>query len=82
MAEQSPWRLDWQTDFANRLARAGQIDAAFAWLQKELDRPIERDSNDVERLRTAIADLYRSQGRWADLLKFTADWITRKPHDR
>ena len=30
-------------------------------------------------LRTAYADLYRQQTRWADLLKFTTAWIARKP---
>ncbi len=79
MVEKSPWHLHWQTDFANRLARAGQVDAAFAWLQKELDRPIEREIHEDETLRTAVCELYRSQGRWADLLKFTAAWIARKP---
>jgi hypothetical protein len=79
MAEAAPWRLDWQTDYARRLAIAGDVDAAFAWLQKELARPIDRAGYEVESLKTAIADLYRTQVRWADLLKFTTQWIAAKP---
>ena len=82
MVEKSPWHLHWETDFANRLARAGQVDAAFAWLQKELDRPIERDIHEDETLRSAVCELYRGQGRWADLLKFTSEWIARKPESQ
>ena len=73
------WHLDWQIDFGRRLMQAGQTDAALAWLQKELDRPIERASHEDESLRTAVADLYRTGARWADLLKFTTQWIARKP---
>ncbi|MBI5759842.1 MAG: hypothetical protein HZA46_15090 [Planctomycetales bacterium] len=79
MAEKAPWHLHWQIDSANRLLRAGQHDAAFAWLQKEFDRPIERLSHEDDSLRSAYADLYRSQVRWVDLLKFTTQWIARNP---
>ena len=79
MAEQAPWQLYWQTDYANRLSRAGQPDAALAWLQKEFDRPIERPSHEVDSLRSVYADLLRTQYRWADLLKFTTQWIARNP---
>ena len=82
MVEKSPWHLHWQTDFAHRLARAGQVDAAFAWLQKELDRQIERESYEDETLRSAVCELYRGQGRWADLLKFTGEWIAKKPESQ
>ncbi len=82
LVEKSPWHLHWQTDFAHRLARAGQVDAAFAWLQKELDRPIERDIHEDETLRSAVCELYRGQGRWTDLLKFTTEWIAKKPESQ
>ncbi len=79
LAEESPWEIGRQTDYANRLLQAGQADAAYVWLQKQLDRDLEYDKNADEQLRNAYADLYRSQTRWADLLKFTTDWIGRKP---
>lgn len=74
-----PWQLHWQTDYASRLMAAGQPDAAYAWLQQELDRKVERTAHEEETLRTAIVEQYRTQARWADMLKFTADWIAREP---
>jgi hypothetical protein len=79
LVETSPWHLHWQTDYANRLARAGQVEPAIAWLRKELERDIERESHEDDTIRSAMADVYRSQARWADLLKFTTEWIGRKP---
>lgn len=79
LAEEAPWDTGMQTDYANRLMQAGHADAAYQWLQAQLDRPIERDNSDDESLRTAYANLYRGQARWADLLQFTTAWIDRKP---
>lgn len=79
IAEQGPWNPHWQTDYAQRLSQAGQFDAAHAWLQKELARPVKRRQEDDEVLRSVVTDLYRTQTRWADLLKFTTEWIALKP---
>jgi hypothetical protein len=79
LAAQSPWEIGRQTDYAQHLLQAGQADAAYAWLQKQLDREIEYDKSDDQTLRTAYAELYRSQTRWEDLLKFTTAWVDRKP---
>ena len=79
LVEQSPWHLHWQTDYASRLGRAGQVDAGIAWLKKEIERPIERETHEDETLRSAICDVFRTQARWTDLLKFTGEWIARKP---
>ena len=79
LAENAPWDAYKQVDLARRLMQAGQADAAYAWLDKQLARPEERSGNDDEMLRTAYADLYREQTRWADLLKFTTAWIAGSP---
>ncbi|HEV3417772.1 MAG TPA: VIT domain-containing protein, partial [Pirellulales bacterium] len=79
LAERAPWDVNKQTDLARRLMQAGQADAAYDWLQKQLDRPEERDNSEYESLRTAYADLYRGQARWEDLLRFTTKSIERKP---
>ncbi len=79
LAEQSPWEIGRQTDYAQHLLQAGKADAAYAWLQKQLDRDIEFDNSTDESLRSAYAELYRSQACWEDLLKFTTDWIARRP---
>ena len=79
LAEQAPWDASKQADYARRLMQAGRAPAAYEWLQKQLDRPEERSSSEDETLRTAMADLYRGQARWEELLKFTTKWIERKP---
>ncbi len=79
LAEQTPWDTGMQTDYANRLMQTGHANAAYQWLQTQLDRPIKRDNSDDESLRTAYANLYRGQARWEDLLRFTTKWIDRKP---
>jgi hypothetical protein len=79
LAADAPWDAYKQVDLARRLMQAGQADAAYAWLDKQLARPEERASSDDDTLRTAYADLYRQQTRWGDLLKFTTAWIARNP---
>src|SRR5204863_117924 len=79
MAEAAPWEVYKQGNYASRLLRAGQAEAAYAWLDKQLARPEVRTPGDDESLRTSYAELYRTQARWADLLKFTTAWIARKP---
>ena len=79
LAANAPWDVSKQTDYAQRLMQAGQADAAYDWLQKQLDRKVERDNSEDEILRTAYANLYRGEARWEDLLRFTTKWIDRKP---
>ena len=79
LSDEAPWDTGMQTDYANRLMQAGHADAAYQWLQAQLDRPIQRDNADDDTLRTAYANLYRGQARWEDLLRFTTKWIDRKP---
>lgn len=78
LAEAAPWHLHWQEDYARRLANSGQFDAAHAWLRQELARP-ERNSAETHALRSSIADLYRQQTKWAELLKWTTEWIATNP---
>ena len=79
LAEEAPWDTNKQIDYGRRLMQAGQAAAAYQWLDKQLDRPVERDHSDEDSLRTAYADFYRGQARWEELLRFTTKWIDRKP---
>jgi tetratricopeptide (TPR) repeat protein len=81
LAEQSPWNLYAQIDYARRLQNAGQTDASLAWLQRELDRKIERNASEVEALNSAFITFYRAQARWDDLLKFTQQGMERNPEN-
>lgn len=77
-ATAAPWQLYLQTEYAQRLTTAGQFAAAHAWLRQEIARP-ERNSSEDETLRTVVADTYRQQYQWAELLKWTTEWIARNP---
>jgi tetratricopeptide (TPR) repeat protein/predicted Zn-dependent protease len=81
LAEQTPWNVYAQIEFARRLRTAGQTDASLAWLQQELDRKVERTASEAEALQAAVAEFYRVQARWADLLKLTEQWIERRPEN-
>jgi predicted Zn-dependent protease len=79
IAEQNPWDVYQQTSFASYLMQIGQPEAAVAWLKKEIAREVRRSHHEDESLRSALAEQYRNQGRWSELLAFTNDWIGRKP---
>lgn len=79
LAEQVPWEYYTQINYANRLQQVGQREAALAWLQKELDRKVERAPGEDDQLRNAYAELLRQHGSWEQLVKFTTDWIARNP---
>jgi tetratricopeptide (TPR) repeat protein len=77
-AESQPWDVYAQQNYAQRLEIGGEFDAAHAWLRQELARP-ERSPYDDEILRSAVAELYRKQGKWNELQSWTTDWISRNP---
>ena len=76
IAESTPWNAYAQQVYTQRLETAGQLEEAHAWLRQKLARP-ERTSYDDDLLRTTVADLFRKQGKWDELLKWTTDWIGR-----
>ena len=78
IAVAQPWNLHAQQLCAQRLAASGQFDAAHAWIRQELARP-QRSPQDDDTLRQEAMGFYRQTGRWADLLKWTTEWIARNP---
>lgn len=82
LAESAPWNSGWQTQYARRLGETGDYDGALAWLRQQLERPIQRREYEEEALRSTMADLYRTQGRWNDLLTFTTEWVARQPQSQ
>ncbi|HZZ72682.1 MAG TPA: VIT domain-containing protein, partial [Pirellulales bacterium] len=79
LAAAEPWAVGRQVEYARQLLQSGHSDAAYAWLEQQMARPEERSYYEEDELRTAYADFYREQARWADLLKFTTAWIARDP---
>lgn len=74
LAAAVPWDAWRQIAYARDLASAGQYDAAYAWLQQELDRNPRRTEDDKNQLVFAYADLLNGQGRYAD----EADWLQKR----
>ena len=58
---------------------AGDLDAAYAWLDRALAPPAHWSPEDEQTLRTAYAELLRSEGRYAELVDYLAAWIKRDP---
>ena len=79
LAEQSPWYLNKQLDYARHLLQAGQLKPAYDWVQKTLDRPIAWTDGEDEMLRSAPAEFFRTEVRWDELLHYTTQWINRNP---
>ncbi len=79
LAEQMPWDIGRQIDYARRLLQQGHSQEAYDWVQKELDRPIAWSDNEDEQLCSALAEFYRTEVRWDDLLHYTSEWIKREP---
>lgn len=79
IAERSPWDVYQQSNFATQLAQAGQPQAAIDWLKRALERPERRTPSESETLRTALAEQYRNQGGWPELLAYTTAWVAEKP---
>lgn len=78
IAEATPWDVGRQQNYAQKLAGMNQYAAAHAWLRTQIARPEQNTASD-ETLRSAVAQLYRQQTQWADLLKWTTEWVSRNP---
>ncbi|MEX0717093.1 MAG: VIT domain-containing protein [Planctomycetaceae bacterium] len=79
LAEAAPWSAWVQTRYADELIAAGEIDAALAWLRREIDRNPERSPHDLDQLRSKYADVLRTDGRYADHLEFIEEWVATNP---
>jgi predicted Zn-dependent protease len=79
LAEQNPWDVYQHSQYASYLVQAGRPLEAVEWLKAQIARPEKRTAMEEDSLYSALAEQYRNQGRWADLLEFTAAWIVRKP---
>ena len=66
IAAAAPWDTWPQTNYARSLANAGEHEAAYAWLQQEIDRNPRRLPSDVTSFVTTYADLLHEQGRYDD----------------
>jgi tetratricopeptide (TPR) repeat protein len=79
LAEQYPRDAGLQRDYAGALSEAGELDAAYAWLDHALGAGARWSPEDEQTLRVAYADMMRSEGRYAELVDYLAAWIKENP---
>jgi tetratricopeptide (TPR) repeat protein len=79
LAEQYPKDADLQRRYAAALSEAGELDAAYAWLNHALGAGSRWSPDEEQTLRVAYADLMRSEGRYAELADYLAAWVQRNP---
>jgi tetratricopeptide (TPR) repeat protein len=71
-----------QQQYAQALASAGDYPAAYAWLTRVLVKEAKWDAGEEESLRGTYAGFLQQQGRFAELVKYLADWVERNPPGR
>ncbi|MDX1961620.1 MAG: VIT domain-containing protein [Pirellulales bacterium] len=82
LAEAAPWEVYRQTQYTDRLVALGEFTPAFAWLQKELDRPVKLDQYHREALQEKYLDYLAQLGRWPEVLQRTTAAIEQLPESR
>ncbi len=80
IAESRPWDVYQQQQFSGRLQQIEGLDAAEAWLRRELARP-ERTEYERSVLRPLVFNLLKSQGKWQELSQWTEEWVKNEPDD-
>lgn len=82
VAENAPWDVHAQTQYARDLAAAGEIDQAYQWLRNELDRDAERHAYETGQLRRVYSDLLQQQSRTDELVEFLKEWVDAGSEDQ
>lgn len=81
LATEMPWDVYQQTGYANDLRNIGQMEAAYTWLQQEIERDVERHPHEILQLKNAYANNLKQDGRDEDYLKYMQDWIATNPEE-
>jgi len=79
LAEQYPRDCEPQRQYARALTSAGELEAAYAWIERVLKAEMRWSPNEEESLREMVTELLRSQGRYPELVDYLAAWIKRNP---
>src|SRR5262249_59891486 len=61
------------------LVNAGDYAAAYAWLDRVVTRDARWSPSEEESLRGLYTQFLFNQGRYADLVEYTAGWVKRNP---
>ncbi len=76
-----PFDYNSQTVYAQRLADAGNYDAAYTHLRAAIDRDFPWLPYEQDTLRSTYVNMLVQQGRYADVVEFCADWLEDGPAD-
>ncbi len=79
VANTAPWDVDAQRDYSNALFNAGEREAAYGWLRRQLDEYKQRAPHDRNQLRDIYANLLSREHRPDDLVTFINEWLGDEP---
>jgi len=74
-----PWDLSLQIDTANELFQSGDREGGQQWLQREIDRDIERHDSSFEWLFRTMIDRLEERGMYQSLPALIVEWRRRLP---
>jgi tetratricopeptide (TPR) repeat protein/outer membrane lipoprotein-sorting protein len=80
LAVARPWATYLQTQYAQELSTQAGYEAAYAWLQQEIDRKVERPAYELDQLRSSYANLLRQEGRYDRVVEFLDAGIKAEPN--
>jgi tetratricopeptide (TPR) repeat protein len=79
LASEYPHDMDLQQHYAQALVRAREYEAAIAWVDNVLTPQSPWYPHEEESLRNVITQLYRSSGRYPELVEYLRSWIATEP---
>jgi len=81
LAEQYPHDYNVHQQYAQALSRAGEYDAAYAWLNGVITPDARWRTYEEESLRNTYTNLLRQQGRFPRLAEYLAAWVDQDPEN-
>ncbi len=79
MAAEHPWDVGLQTEYAQQLASAGDVAAAYAWLDSVLDRDVPLNADERASVYHTYDSLLRNNGEYERLVTLIEGWIAAAP---
>jgi predicted Zn-dependent protease len=79
LATNYPQDFGLQHNYAQALVNAGDYPAAYAWLNRILVKDARWSPSEEESLRSQYTQFLAAQGRYPDLVQYTAEWMQDNP---
>lgn len=78
-AEESPWMISTQTQYARDLVESGDQKAAYAWLKKALGRGKQYSQHERDEAWRTWADMLQEEGESAAQIEVMEQWLDDQP---